>query len=62
VERLIELIVLRLVPMSPAAGDALPISRVQIQLLEDVQASIASGDIQRAVAMLAPQSGGENCG
>jgi len=58
VDRLIELIVFRLVPKSPAAGDAVPINDVQIQLLTDVQASIDSGDSQRAVAILAEQRNG----
>jgi len=53
IDRLIELIVLRLVPNLPAAGDAVPISDPQIQLLADVQSSIDSGDIQWAVAILA---------
>jgi tRNA modification GTPase len=58
VDRLIELIVHRLVPNSPTAGDAVPIGNVQIQLLADVQASINRGDIQRAVAILAQHHGG----
>lgn len=58
VERLIELIVLRLVRYAPAAGEAVPISNVQIQLLEEVQASVASGDTQRAMEILAQHRGG----
>ena len=58
VDRLIELMVFRLVPCCPTPGEAVPINDAQIQLIEDVQASIASGDIQLALETLSKPSGG----
>lgn len=58
VDQLIELIVLRLVPSPPVPGEAVPLDDAQCQVLEDVRASIASGNARRALDMLSGNPGG----
>ncbi len=53
IDRLVDAIAMRLVPHPPAVGDAIPFRRAQERRIEQVQAALRVGELDRAIRILA---------